>query len=103
MSIGDRRGPPPRVVQFPASASSADLDKLRHEHDFMQRRIEKQARVRLARDLLVEGRAATVADAFRIADEFGEEALRRVPHVPYDEGAIVVGDLGPFGGPFGVG
>jgi hypothetical protein len=54
-----------------------------------QRRIDQQARNRLARDLMVARTFLTVAEAFALADQFADEALRRDPHPPYE-------DLGPL-------
>lgn len=66
-------------------------EELRKQSEAMQDRIEKSERIRLARDLLVAGRVSTVAEAFELADTFADEALRRLPHDPYNPSGIGIG------------
>lgn len=92
MSDDNIRQFPPRGTYVPLATPPTPSDEeFRQQRAAMQDQLEKAARVRLAKELLVAGRVATVEDAFKLADAFADEALRRLPHPPADAPLVGVG------------
>lgn len=78
------RGGPPRGGGPPRPPGPPSEEEQRKQYEALQDRIEKGERIKLARDLLMAGRVSTIDEAFKLADAFADEALRRLPHEPFD-------------------
>lgn len=77
----------------PKAERMRDLQEMQERTKETLHRLEQAERIRLARELLVAGRAITVEAAFKLADDFADEALRRLPHA-FDPELITLGPLG---------